>query len=189
MEKLPLPEEQRLWHSIQHKADERAFRMLFEHYYRYLQVTAYRYLADDNRAKDMVQDAYAELWTRRKSLVIKEAPSAYLRQMVVNRCLNLIKRNQLMENRSQEELENGISSNPIPDREMESKEGVARLQAAINSLPPRCRTIFVLSRFENLSHKEISKKLEISTKTIENQITRALKKLSNSLKAFSTWLL
>ena len=189
MEKLPLPEEQRLWHSIQHKADERAFRILFDHYYRYLQITAYRYLADENRAKDIVQDVFADLWIRRRELTIRQAPSAYLRSMVVHRSLNILKRNQRMENRPENELEIGASSQAIPDRQLESKEGLASLQAAIDALPPRCRTVFVLSRFEELSHKEIAQKLNISTKTIENQITKALKTLSNALKTFSGWLL
>lgn len=189
MEKLPLKEEQQLWHSIQQSADERAFRVLFDHYYRYLQVTAYRYLADENRAKDIVQDAFAELWTRRRELTITQAPSAYLRQIVVNRSLNLLKRNKRMENHSELESENGFSNQAIPDRQMESKEGLQAIQAAIDALPPRCRTVFVLSRFEELSHKEIAEKLNISTKTIENQITKALKTLSKSLKTFSAWLL
>lgn len=189
MEKLPLEKEQELWHNIQQSADEGAFRTLFDHYYRYLQVTAYRYLADENRAKDMVQDAFAELWTQRTKLTIEKAPSAYLRQMVVNRSLNLIKRNQRMENRPEIDPEIGSSDQAIPDRQLESKEDVRTIQAAIDALPPRCRAIFVLSRFEELSHKEIAEKLDISTKTIESQITKALKRLSQSLKLLSGWLL
>ena len=186
MEKLSPQEELQLWHSIQQTADERAFRILFDHYYRYLQITAYRYLADENLAKDMVQDAFTELWIKRGELNINQVPSAYLRSMVVNRSLNLIKRNKRMENRPQADLEVGSSDQAIPDRQLESKEGTAAIQAAIDGLPPRCRTIFVLSRFDALSHKEIAQKLGISNKTIENQITKALKTLSKALKNMSS---
>lgn len=158
----------------------RAFRKLFDAYYKYLTVTAYRYLNDGEKAKDMAQDAFVELWNRRESLNINTGLKAYLRQAVVNKCLNYLKREKRIDFSEPTALPETPEA-PLATQNLEADETKKAIQKAIDTLPDRCRIIFCMSRFEEKSHKEIAAELDISTKTIENQITRALKVLRAAL--------
>ncbi len=160
--------------------DNAAFRQLFDAYYKYLTVTAYRYLHEGEKAKDMAQDAFVELWNRRETLTITSGVKAYLRQAVVNKCLNYIKREKRIDF-SENAMLPEMSTTPVATDNLEYEDTRETIQDAIDSLPERCRIIFCMSRFDEKSHKEIAADLGISTKTIENQITRALKTLRSVL--------
>lgn len=156
--------------------DQVAFRTLFDTYYKYLTVTAYRYLNDGEKAKDIAQDAFVELWNRRDTLEITTGLKAYLRRAVVNKCLNYIKREKRIDFSEPALLpETPTQLGAVED--LEAADLQKTIQTAIDTLPERCRLIFCMSRFDEKSHKEIASELNISTKTIENQITRALKTL------------
>lgn len=170
------------------QGDERAFRDLFDAYYKYLTVTAYRYLHDGEKAKDMAQDAFVELWNRRDSLTITTGLKAYLRQAVVNKCLNYIKREKRMDF-SENAMLPETPTVPAAADNLEYEDTRSLIQTAIDALPERCRIIFCMSRFDEKSHKEIAAELGISTKTIENQMTRALKALRSAVaKRTLLWL-
>jgi len=167
------------------KNDNAAFRQLFDAYYKYLTVTAYRYLHEGEKAKDMAQDAFVELWNRRETLTITSGLKAYLRQVVVNKCLNYIKREKRLDFSENAMLPEKLIT-PAATDNLEYEDTRKTVQDAIDTLPEKCRIIFCMSRFDEKSHKEIAAELNISTKTIENQITRALKTLRSvlSVKAF-----
>ena len=162
--------------------DNAAFRQLFDAYYKYLTVTAYRYLHESEKAKDMAQDAFVELWNRRETLTITSGVKAYLRQAVVNKCLNYIKREKRIDFSENTMLPETLMT-PAATDNLEYEDTRKTIQDAIDTLPERCRIIFCMSRFDEKSHKEIAAELNISTKTIENQITRALKTLRSVLSA------
>ena len=162
------------------KDDNAAFRQLFNAYYKYLTVTAYRYLHENEKAKDMAQDAFVELWNRRETLTITSGVKAYLRQAVVNKCLNYIKREKRIDFSENALLPETLTT-PEATNNLEYEDTRKSIQEAIDTLPERCRIIFCMSRFDEKSHKEIAAELGISTKTIENQITRALKTLRSIL--------
>jgi len=168
--------------------DSVAFRKLFDAYYKYLTVTAYRYLHEGEKAKDMAQDAFVELWNRRETLSISSGVKAYLRKTVVNKCLNYIKREKRLDF-SENSMLPETPSTPAATDNLEYEDTRKTIQDAIDSLPERCRIIFCMSRFDEKSHKEIAAELNISTKTIENQITRALKTLRSVLSAKALALL
>ncbi len=165
------------------KGDESAFRMLFDTYYKYLTVIAYRYLNDGEKARDLAQDVFLDIWNRRAELQINYEIKAYLRRAVINKSLNYLKREKRIDFSENEKLPDSAIA-PQAALEVEAADLKRIIQQCIDQLPARCRIIFCMSRFEEKSHKEIASHLGISTKTIENQITRALKSIRKTLASY-----
>ncbi|MFK7774911.1 MAG: RNA polymerase sigma-70 factor [Saprospiraceae bacterium] len=157
-----------------------AFRTLFSAYYKYLTAIAYRYLKDGEKAKDFAQEAFVVLWNQRKELDIRLGLKPYLRQVVINKCLNHLRREQRIDFSENSQLpETATSIDAIHHLEKEDLQKT--IQQAVDNLPNRCRIIFCMSRYEEKSHKEISQALGITPKTVENQITIALKALRKAI--------
>jgi len=135
---------------------------------------------DRETAEDIVQEKFVYLWENRQRLVNIVSIKAYLYKAVRNQSLNFLKKHypKIMDN-SIEELSEIIQDKglPTPMELLESKELENLLEKALESLPVRCRTIFTMKRFAEKSNREIAKSLQISIKTVEAQITIALKKL------------
>ena len=163
--------------------DERAFDQLFRGYYKYLVVIAYQYIKDDHISKDLVQEVFMDLWKRREVIDIDFSLKYFLRRAVINKCLATAKKNSRMSFKEDAGSELSTSFNEA-EKAFQMKELNEILEEAYAQLPERCRLIFKMSRQENLSHKEIAAKLDISTKTIENQITKALKIVREALKKY-----
>ncbi|MEL6922891.1 MAG: RNA polymerase sigma-70 factor, partial [Bacteroidota bacterium] len=163
------------WLAGLNRGEDAAFRQIFDQYYKYLVVTAYNYVNDDAKAKDLTQDVFVELWKKRADIVITSSLKSYLRRSVINKALNWIKSQKRFDFGDESLDQNWTSTETDAIRQLEGADLQAIIQTAIDGLPERCRTVFKLSRFENLSHKEIAAQLNISTKTIENQMTKALK--------------
>ena len=170
-----------IWTRIQ-AGDERAFRALFDQLYPYLTTTAYQYVYDTSKARDLAQDVFVELWDKRSERQITGSVRAYLRRAVVNKSLNYLKRERRIEARDPLELPDTAETSDGVEAKLAGEELEARIQSTIASLPERCRVIFCLNRFEEKTHKEISEQLGISPKTIENQMTKALKILRAALQ-------
>jgi len=184
-----LSEEDQGWLELLRTRDEEAMELLFKRYYKYLVVTAYNILEDDARAKDLVQDTFFDIWRKREELQIDVSLKAYLRRAVSNKAIDEIRRSKKMV--FDEQL---MKREPLPDllrvgEELEGKELEKLIHSAIEALPEKCRLVFKMSRFEELSHREIAEKLNISTKTIENQITKALKFLRKNLAQYGKVIL
>lgn len=171
----PISIEEKEWLQSLKAGKEIALQRIFNHYYKYLVVTGYNITGDNEKAKDLVQDVFYELWKKREKLNIQSSLKSYLRRAVVNRSLNYIKTQKRFdfgdENFDAQTPDQVVSVQKV----LEAQDLKSALNSAIDSLPAKCKAIFMLSRYEKLSHKEIAAKLEISTKTIENQITKALK--------------
>lgn len=167
--------QERQWIADLQAGDEQALEAIFHHYYRYLVVTAHQLLHDDARAKDLVQDVFFALWEKRNKLQLVGPLKPYLRRAVVNKCIDDMRRHKRWTNTDRiEEWEQDALATPA-DQQLEHKELEQLVHRAVASLPERCQAVFSLSRFEELSHKEIASELNISVKTVENQITKALK--------------
>ncbi|MDR0698812.1 MAG: RNA polymerase sigma-70 factor [Tannerella sp.] len=143
-------------------------------------------------AENIVQDIFLYLWENRTTFATLGNINAYLFTMVKNRCIDFL-RNQL------KEAERNMALSDIREKELEMKlyslqefderalshvEIETIIRAAIDSLPERCREIFVLSRLHGLHHKEIAGRLAITPHTVERQIQIALKKLRIALKDY-----
>lgn len=161
--------------------DQTAFRAIFDRYYKLLLAVAINFLKDINAAKDIVQEVFFQVWKKRQTININTSVEAYLKRAVINRSLNLIKYQKRLT--GDENLAVKANDSPSALEELQAEELQDALQKALDGLPERCRLIFVMRRMEGLSHKEIAEKLEISPKTIENQMTKALKVLKEAVHA------
>lgn len=163
--------------------DEKAIDWLFRQYYATLCQAAYKILPDEHIVEDLVQDVFYEVWKKRKQLRIEISILAYLRRATRNKTLNYI-RDQKIDLRNappKEEIKSEATSTIL---HLMADDLQVEIDQAIDGLPERCRLVFVLSRFEELSYKEIADQLNISIKTVENQIGKALKSLRKSLGPF-----
>ena len=167
------------------KGDQKFIDLLFDKYYTYLCNVVYRVINDADYAEDIVQEIFTDIWRKRESINIQTSLRAYLRRASVNRSLNHI-RKQRMKFEENEEAIIDIESNTIDgQQELEKDELEQRIHDCINGLPPKCKLVFSLSRFENMSYQEIADHLEISIKTVENQISKALRILRNSIQPYT----
>lgn len=180
----PISVEEKEWLLALKAGKQIALQRIFNHYYKYLVVTGYNITGDNEKAKDLVQDVFYELWKKREQLDIQSSLKSYLRRAVVNRSLNYIKTQKRFdfgdENFDAQTPDQTVSV----QKTLEAQDLKSALNQAINGLPAKCKAIFMLSRYEKLSHKEIATKLDISTKTIENQITKALKIVRAAVKKY-----
>ena len=162
------------------KDAEKAIEVLFEQYYSYLCQAVYKILPDAAIVEDLVQEVFFELWRRRDKVQISTTFRAYLRRAAVNKTLNYIRDQKIKF--ADEPKEWTLSAYQIEGQEkLEVAELQQLIDESIDSLPERCRMVFVLSRFEDYSYQQIADELGISVKTVENQISKALKILRDRL--------
>lgn len=159
--------------------NEQALAEIYMHFWKPLFISSYKILKDKAACEDIIQDIFLQLWLKRETLIIKESLQAYLHTAVRYQVFRYIKSNsgRLMFFENLTERISGAS----PESDLQQKEMSEIINAVVNGLPEQCRTIYKLSREQQLSHKEIANQLHISTKTVENQITIALRKLRSSL--------
>ena len=167
------------------QGDESALKSIFNQYYKYLLVTAYNIVGDNSKAKDLVQDVFFEIWKKRSQINIQYSLKAYLRKAVVNRGLNYLKMHQRIDWGEEHFDVQTPDQTASPHTLVEASDLQTIINNTIDNLPPKCKTIFSLSRFEKISHKEIAQKLDISTKTIENHITKALKLIRTAVDQYN----
>ena len=149
----------------------------FKEHYASLILYALKWVKDEDIAKDMVQTVFINLLERTDDGIIKDY-RAYLFQSVRNQCINNLKKNSPETGRLEENQtkEFGYFNDPVEEAEFESF-----VFSLIDKLPPATKNIFKLNRFEGLSNQEIADKLNISKRTVELQISNALKFLREKL--------
>src|SRR5215213_6013348 len=164
--------------------DEAAFEEAFKSNYKSLHAYAFTILRDEIAAEEMVQNVFYKLWERTENLSITGSVRAYLYRAVYNESLNYLKHLKV---RSEHRLFVSHRVNEGTDhasKKIQLRELEEKLQRALNDLPEQCRTIFQMSRFEELRYREIADRLAISVKTVENQMGKALKLLRVKLVEF-----
>lgn len=164
-------------------AGEKAVEQIFRRHYGSVCRAVFRIVPNAETAEDLAQEVFYELWRRRNNMQISTSLPAYLRRAAINKALNHI-RDQKIKWTDDAELPSIAGDNPGIQREMEAGELQALVDQYIEKLPEKCRLVFVLSRYESLSHAEIAEQLNISTKTVENQITKALRFLRSALEPY-----
>ena len=133
-----------------------------------------QYTRDHDAAKEIAQDSFISLWEKRETIDLSKPVKTYLTTTVRNKCLNWL-RDQKKFNKDILDIEGLLPVSPYqqPDRLVETDIRNA-IESAISELPEKCREIFVLNRHENLKYQEIAVKLDISVKTVETQMSKAL---------------
>lgn len=160
-----------------------AFQNLFNSYYQSLAVYAYKIVDDYQGAEDIVQDVFMALWIKKDILDFNEPIQPYLFKAVYNRSINYLK--------SQSPIASKVDISTIlhneiiqsdQDETLFLKEISEEIRKFVETLPPQCKTVFKLSRISNMKHREIASTLNISEKTVESHIRKALNDLRTHLK-------
>lgn len=158
------------------RGDEAAFKELFELYYRPLTLFALKYIDDVEEAKEIVQEFFIRFWSKHAELDIRFALKPYLYRGVKNACLNYIEAARVARRQLREYTSPQITTSNALEN-MLAAEQEEMLMQAIDRLPEKCRRIFAMSRYEKLSNQAIADRLQLSVKTVEAQISIALKRL------------
>ena len=169
--------------------DIAAFEMLFRTYYQSLCNYAYTFVRDREEAEEVVQSTFMNVWEKRDNLTIHTGVKPYLYAMVRNACLNLLKHEKIKQRHAEMEIASGERSIESVSRTVEASELEHRIVNAMSKLPEQCRLVFKLSRFEDLKYAEIADQLNISVKTVENQMGKALRVMREQLKDYLPLLL
>jgi RNA polymerase sigma-70 factor (ECF subfamily) len=164
-------------------SDPESFERIFRTYYAQLCRSVYRIVQDKDVSEDIVQEVFMKIWTKREELSINLTVKSYLFAAAYNSSFNYLKQQKKFSD-SEEETWVNIAGSERADQSLYTSELDVHINQAINSLPPACRSVFVLSRYEELSYKEIAETLQISVKTVENQMIKALKVLRERLAPF-----
>lgn len=168
--------------------DENSFEKLFKSFFPALMVFAKKTLGNEDDAREVVHQVFISVWEKRKEIDLSKSLKSYLFTSVHNRSLNVIRDRKK------------FSSAEVPDvagewdvsSVIESMELEEKIKEVIQSLPEKCREVFELNRFEGLKYSEIADRLNISVKTVENQMSKALKILRDKLSKYMSiliWLL
>lgn len=161
------------------------FEQVFKEHFKRLHAYASTILKDADDAEEMVQNVFFKLWEKREKLEELQSVAAYLYRAVHNECMNFLKHEKVKAAYEAHAVHNGNISSAAEDT-AGKKELEKRVQSALNDLPEQCRTIFQMSRFEELKYREIADRLGLSVKTVENQMGKALKILRTKLSDYIT---
>jgi RNA polymerase sigma-70 factor, ECF subfamily len=160
---------------------EKVFTDWFGHLYAY----AMSVVKDEETAEEVVQKVFCRIWEKRERLEVHTSLKAYLYGSVYHECMDWLRHRKRVEaHRRQTMRHGGQASRESASDKVELSELEKKLQQAIDELPDQCRAIFCLSRYGELGYKEIAGQLGISVKTVEAQISKALKRLRKKLADF-----
>lgn len=160
--------------------NQSAFKQLFDQNFLALCQHLYRIVPDNQLSEDIAQEVFIQFWNKRDSIQIHSSIIGFLKISGRNKLLNHLR----IKNIKWDDLEPNltiVSNESNAHDNMEYVEFETKVHQIIDLLPPRCRTIFALSRFEELTYRQIADNLGISVKTVENQMSKALKFLRNQI--------
>ncbi len=163
------------------------FEVVFKRCYEPLCRYANKLMLDRTMAEDAVQQVFTRLWEKKEQLHIQTSIESYLYKATYNTCMNELKKNKRLsslDNQTREEADVQSSDNKTRLRELEQQ-----IQEGLKSLPEKYRAKFVMSRYEIMKYKDIASMLDISIKTVENQMGKALKMMRIHLSEFISVLL
>ncbi|MDR6782510.1 RNA polymerase sigma-70 factor (ECF subfamily) [Pedobacter africanus] len=175
--------------NINLQQDDEAFEHLFKTHFKALHAYAIAILRDEDTAEEVVQNMFLKFWEKRELLNIQTSVKAYLYKCVYHDSLNLLKHEKIKTKYQDFATYTMNSHNEPASSKVETTELERQIGLALNELPEQCRTIFQMSRFEELKYREIADQLGLSVKTIENQMGKALKMMRLKLADFLTLIL
>lgn len=165
--------------------DEQAFELLFRKYYIRLCCFANKFLNDPEEARDVVQQVFTKIWEGRQDIDPEESLNAYLFRITQNICINKLRRSKVESKYAEIYKLVYIDHRQIsPFESLMSDELEKNITIAVAKIPPRCKRVFELSRIEGLKYIEIAAVLNISIKTVETQMSKALQILRLELREY-----
>jgi len=167
---------------ITQKVTEALVEILFRKYFNSLCVFARQYIYDNDKVKDIVHDVFINIWEKGELYEAEALVKGYLFTSVKNRCFNYLRDNKKF-NKEGDEAFNYDGSLQYHNQ-TEYKELETIIKTEIDKLPDKCKEVFILSRYEELKYAEIAERLDISVKTVEAHISKALKILRENLAPY-----
>ncbi len=173
------------------EGDETAFEIIFKSFFEQLVSFANEYVFDREISKGIVQETFIKLWEKRVNIDVEANVKAFLYTITKNSCLSYlrhVKTKQKYFEKRKKDFEDlmlnyeALSQLEIDRIDFNTIEKI--IKETVESMPPRCKEVFTLSRFEELSNKKIAEKLEISVKAVEANNSRAIKLLRKNLRDY-----
>jgi RNA polymerase sigma-70 factor (ECF subfamily) len=167
------------------QGNEQALEALYERYYKLLCLKAYKRIPSTPLVEEVVQDVFVNLWVKSASLDVHGNVKAYLYATLRNKILHELRQESTRAlyadkirqlSREREEIQSLES--------LYARDAEARIHRVIGTLSPQCRRAFLLSRFENLSYKQIATSMNISVNTVEKHVAKALRVLKGKLQEY-----
>lgn len=162
------------------KNDRKAlFETRFKKYYPRLCHIAWGYVSETETSEDIVQESFISVWNNEKDALPESDFYVYMISCVRNRCISHLRKEKRSSNLSIDRLPLSDHEAHLADDEEEKthKHPEDHLNEILQILPERCREIFIMSKLQTMKYKDIARQLEISEKTVENQMGKALKLL------------
>jgi RNA polymerase sigma-70 factor (ECF subfamily) len=170
------------------QSDEKAFETIFNTFYASLCLFASQFLGDDEKAEEIVQDLFVNLWSKRNSLQIDRSLKSYLFHATKNQCLNWIQHTKIREKHAESVKQD--FQRQINESDYFLEVGLSqKIAESIESLPEKRRQIFKLSREQGLKYQEIADQLGLSVKTVETHMGLALKQLREQLRDYKDYFI
>jgi RNA polymerase sigma-70 factor, ECF subfamily len=160
------------------------YEELFRTYFTSLCYFAQKYIKDLDSCKEIVHKIFVNIWEKREEFDFEKSAKSYLFTAVYNRCINHIRDQKKFVSDGTLDAFEEFNSITVNSDHLEAAELETRIWKIINELPKGCRDIFVLNRFDGKKYAEIADELNISVKTVETQMTKALKILRDNLKDY-----
>ncbi len=163
--------------------DRDAFEAIYKAYFRKLYILSFRYVRDESIAEELTNDVFMMLWENAGKLIINQSLGAYLSRSVINLSLTYLKKNQRLLERNNDyskELDLTDEEDQTDSAALyESK--LLMIESLLEGLPPQCRKIVIMSKYDKMKQQEIADQLGISIKTVKNHLTIAYDKIRVAL--------
>jgi RNA polymerase sigma-70 factor (ECF subfamily) len=177
-----------IWEKIKNN-DKKAFEELFNRYHHSLCLYSFGLVKNEETAEEIVNDVFFKIWSKRNSIQINFGIKQYLFRSVSNATIDFIRQNASLSQHSFVEIDELINETTNTNEEyiiswLENEDLQKDFANAIEHLPPQCKIIFSLSRFDLLTYNEISERLNISVNTVKTQMSRALDTLRKHLEKY-----
>lgn len=170
---------------ISFEEDERSFKHLFDFFAGRLYQFSFSFVKSKAVAEEVVSDVFLKVWINRSELVNIQNIKAYLFKSTYNTSLNYLDEMKRKNAVSLDDLEVDLGVDLIcPETELINKELKSIIEQAIEDLPPRCKMIYKLAKVEQMKYKDIGELLDISVKTINHQLSIAIKKIGETIKSY-----
>ncbi|MEZ5038424.1 MAG: RNA polymerase sigma-70 factor [Saprospiraceae bacterium] len=159
------------------------FETLFKTHFQLLCNFAMQYVQDADAAQDICQKVFIALWEKREQIDTKQSIPSYLFTSVKNRCLNYIRDHKKYRSRILD-LDGDDMGWTVEEDYFSMEELKEKIEVALSTLPEKCRLVFEMSRYQQMTYKEIAEELDIAQKTVEAHMTKAMKSLRMQLKDY-----